>query len=301
MANTERLSPALDRPAPVITPLAPADIGGALALVAEAGWNQVRADWELFTTMGSACKVLAADGSVAATAATLPYRPGFGWISMVLVAGAHRRKGLATALLSHCIDRLRADALVPGLDATPAGRTVYLPLGFQDGWAITRWRRKQAARVPADPLPGTSNGITVRALSPDDWPAIAQLDAQAFGADRLPLLRHLAARAQPFACVAWQQGRVTGFLLGRDGRLATQIGPVVADGEAVAQALLAHALTRIEGQVLLDLVDRHAGIAAALPAAGFAVERGYVRMMLGTGTAWGDSRRMVAIAGPELG
>lgn len=297
MASTES-SPALERPQPVITPLAPADIGGALALVAEAGWNQVRADWELFTRMGSACKVLAADGSVAATAATLPHRPGFGWISMVLVAGAHRRQGLATALLSHCIERLRAEALVPGLDATPAGRTVYLPLGFQDGWAITRWRRTQAAW--AQPV-ATAPGLAVRPLEPGDWPAIARLDAQAFGADRLPLLRHLAARSQPFACVALQQGRITGFLLGRDGRLATQIGPLVADGETAAQALLAHALARIEGQVLLDLVDRHAGIAAGLPAAGFAVERGYVRMMLGTGTPWGDSRRMVAIAGPELG
>src|SRR5690349_19791435 len=72
------------------------DLEAAQALVVEAGWNQVREDWELFVQWGSALKVTAADGAIAATAATLPYSGGFGWISMVLVARAHRRQGLAT-------------------------------------------------------------------------------------------------------------------------------------------------------------------------------------------------------------
>ena len=298
MANTES---ALDRPLPVITPLLPADMGGALALVAEAGWNQVGADWDLFISLGSACKVQASDGRVVATAATLPYRPGFGWISMVLVANSHRRQGLATALLSHCIGRLQAQSLVPGLDATPAGRSVYLPLGFKEGWPITRWRRTQpGAQGLTSTDSAAADAITVRALSPDDWPGIAHLDAKAFGADRLGLLQHLAGRSQHFACVALKDGLITGFLLGRDGRLATQVGPLIADTHAAARALLDHALARIDGQVLLDLVDQHAAIAAVLPAAGFTVERSYVRMMLGTTAQWGDSSLMIAIAGPEL-
>ena len=69
----------------------------------------------------------------------------------------------------------------------------------------------------------------------------------------------------------------------------------------MASALLAHALARIEGPVLLDVLDRHAHFPALLGAAGFAVERGYTRMTLDREIPFGDAALMVAIAGPELG
>jgi len=281
-----------------IQPLGSGDLDGAQALVAESGWNQVRADWELFAELGAAFKVLRAGAQVAATAATLPY-PGFGWISMVLVAKSHRRQGLATALLEHCIAHLRNGRLVPVLDATPAGREVYRPLGFHDGWPITRWRRVASEAAVLDvPVPSS---IEIRSLRDDDWPRLSSLDASAFGADRLPLLLRLHARAARFACVAMGRGRVEGYLLGRDGRNATQVGPIIAHDAATASALLAHALARIDGPVLLDVLDRHAYLAPLLTAAGFAVERSYTRMTLGRETPFGDARLMAAIAGPELG
>jgi GNAT superfamily N-acetyltransferase len=281
-----------------ITPLGSADLDGAQLLVAESGWNQVRADWQLFTDLGAAFKVLAADDQVAATAATLPYS-GFGWISMVLVAKSHRRQGIATALLEHCIAHLRDRGLVPVLDATPAGREVYRPLGFHDGWPITRWRR--LASGPAMLDAPVSSSIEIRSLRDGDWPQVSSLDARAFGADRTPLLLRLHSRSARFACVAVRSGRVLGYLLGRDGRNAAQLGPIIADDPAAASALLAHALARIDGRVLLDALDRHAYLAPLLTAAGFAVERSYTRMTLDRATPFGDASLMAALAGPELG
>jgi GNAT superfamily N-acetyltransferase len=281
----------------VAAALGAADLDGAQALVAESGWNQVPADWELFTELGAAFKVSGANGEVAATAATLPFA-GFGWISMVLVAKTHRRQGIATALLEHCIQRLRQDGLVPVLDATPAGREVYRPLGFRDGWPITRWRRvERGAAMPA----GADGGAAVRALHAADWPALSALDARTFGADRTPVLRRLQSRSSAFACVAGQSGRIEGYLLGRNGRRATQVGPIVAQDPAVASALLAHALARIDGPVLLDVLDLHSAFPPLLAAAGFAVERSYTRMTLDRETPFGDAGLMAAIAGPELG
>ncbi len=282
---------------PVISALSAADLDGAQALVAEAGWNQVRADWELFIELGAAFKVTAQGGEVAATAATLPFA-GFGWISMVLVGKRHRRQGLATALLEHCVARLREQGLAPVLDATPAGRTVYRPLGFQDGWRITRWRRVERA-----PWPDTSGpaAATVRSLRQDDWPQLLALDEKAFGSARSALLRRLDARSRGFACVAQRDGRVAGYLLGRNGRQAMQVGPIVAHDQSLAQALLAHALARIDGPVLLDVLDCHAGLPPQLTAAGFAVERSYTRMTLDADVGFGGANLMVAIAGPELG
>ncbi|MBC5768215.1 GNAT family N-acetyltransferase [Ramlibacter albus] len=290
-----------------IAPLLRADIPGAERLVAQAGWNQVAADWELFIELGAGFKVVGDDGTVIATAAILPSSASFGWISMVLVDTAHRRRGLATQLLQACIEKLQAQQRVPALDATPAGREVYRPLGFRDGWAITRWRAARALVAPqegAHAVKGAhaQNGAyEVRPLRDEDWPAVRALDAPAFGGDRGTLLARLASRSREFACVAVSRGRVEGFLLGRDGRSATQLGPIVATNEDCACALLAHALTHVEGPVLVDALARHEAFARQLTAAGFAVERGYTRMALGGEGDFGDDNVLIAIAGPELG
>ena len=118
-------------------PLTEADLDAALALSLEAGWNQLAADWRLFLQVGRAI-CLTRNGQTVATAAVLPYGSRFAWISMVLVTAAERRQGLARWLLRHCVDDILQHGLVPVLDATPAGRTVYLNLGFRDTWGMHR-------------------------------------------------------------------------------------------------------------------------------------------------------------------
>jgi len=284
-ANTDSL---------VETALGASDLADAQALVEQAGWNQSAADWRIFLELGQGIAVKDADGRLAATAATLPYPSGFGWISMVLVAKAFRRRGIATRLLEHCVAALRASGMVPVLDATPAGREVYKPLGFRDGWPIQRWRR-------TDSVPALRTAPPVRALEDGDWLALLQLDLAAFGCDRGPLLSRLRERCKGFACVAGAGGRLRGFLLGREGRIATQLGPIVAEDEDTAAALAAWAGARLEPPVIVDALERHDGFSRWLAANAFEKERPYTRMALGRDELFGDPRRMVAIAGPELG
>jgi GNAT superfamily N-acetyltransferase len=284
MENTEGLAE---------TALSSGDLEGALALVEEAGWNQVVADWRIFLELGRGFAVKDPRGRLAATAATLPYPSGFGWISMVLVARAFRRRGIATRLLERCMATLREAGMVPVLDATPAGREIYLPLGFRDGWSITRWRHERPVARPA--LPG------VRSLEERDWPALLALDRKAFGCDRAPLLERLRRRSSGFACVIDDRGGLRGFLLGRDGRLATQLGPIVAEKEEGGAALVEFACARLATPVLLDALDRHRSLDRWLAGQGFAKERPYTRMALGASELFGDAARTVAIAGPELG
>jgi GNAT superfamily N-acetyltransferase len=285
MASIERLKE---------TPLRAADLEAAQGLVAEAGWNQVAADWRLFLELGQGFAARDAAAGLVGTAATLPYPSGFGWISMVLVPKAFRRRGIATRLLERCIEALKAASMVPVLDATPAGREVYRPLGFRDGWPITRWRGRGGSRA-ADGAP------KVRALHDADWREVLALDAQAFGCDRSALLGSLRARSSAFACVIEDKGRVGGFLLGRDGRVATQLGPIVAANEAGGCALAAWAVERAPGPLIVDALDRHAGLARWLETHGFEKERPYTRMALERDALFGDPSRLAAIAGPELG
>jgi hypothetical protein len=90
-------------------------------------------------------------------------------------------------------------------------------------------------------------------------------------------------------------------VLARPGRLATQIGPLVANDEAAAIALLQAALARIDGPVFLDVPDRWTGIAAELQRRGFTIQRGFRRMVLGRDAGFGDPGRSFVIAGPEFG
>jgi GNAT superfamily N-acetyltransferase len=267
------------------------DIPAAYALSVEAGWNQTQADWRLMLDHGSGFGVT--DGGRLVASALVH---GFGpvsWISMVLVTRDHRRRGLATELLARCIRVLTDKGIVPGLDATEAGRTVYEPLGFRPTFALDR----RVVTIMDNVISAPAN---VRPLVPTDLPAVARYDAGIFGADRSHILRHLQKRAPELACVAEEGGKILGFVLGRDGREATQIGPVMADDPAVAIRLIDAALARVSGRVYIDSLDRHRELNAHLAMRGFDIQRGFTRMLLGRATPFDDPARTFAIAGPEL-
>jgi GNAT superfamily N-acetyltransferase len=291
MAHSDRGLP----PGIIARPLHERDLDAALALSQEAGWNQVAADWKIFFELGSAI-CLTRDDRPIATAATLPYSGNFAWISMVLVSTAERRQGLARWLLRHSVDHLLSRKLVPALDATPAGRTVYVGLGFQDSWTMQRL----VARTVRAPTV-EQNAETVRKLETGDWPQVIASDTAIFGADRSSLLHRLADRLPQAALVAERAGRVAGFLLGRDGRVMNQLGPLAADDDGIARALLARAIAEVPAPLTIDVPDRHCALGSWLATLGFIAERPYIRMIYGTSLAFDDNARLFAIAGPELG
>lgn len=269
-----------------------ADLPDAEALVAEAGWNQVAADWRMFLDFGTAYAVR--DRRVIATAAWIPYG-ACAWISMVLVAGTHRRRGLATRLLHRSIADVTAAGLVPALDATPAGRTVYAPLGFREAWGFTRLmsERRTIARPAAS--------VAVEPITDAVWPALRSYDGAVFGNDRARVLARLRGRLPPAGLVARRDGDIVGTLLGRNGRAASHLGPLIAEDDEAARALLMRALERIDGTIYIDVADAKAGVRSFLEAAGFTVQRPFTRMLLGRDESFDDVARTYAVIGPEFG
>ncbi|MBL8571359.1 MAG: GNAT family N-acetyltransferase [Phreatobacter sp.] len=261
---------------------------GALALSQEAGWNQSADDWLIFFRAGNVFGVRDGD-MLAATGAILPY-DGFGWISMVLTARAARGRGLGTAILKRAIAALQETGRVPVLDATPQGERIYRPLGFEPVAPLWRWRGTSPGGGEAAP------GI-VRAKAADlDW--IVARDAETFGAARAGLVAGLAARAPDVALVLPER---SGFVLARPGRAAVSIGPLVADDQDAAAALLDAAMAAAPGPILIDVPEGRPIIEDLLAKRGFAKERPYLRMALGRREPFGDPERVFAIAGPELG
>lgn len=269
------------------------DFAAGARLIEQARWNQVEADWRAFVVRGKAYAVESPRAGVIATAATLPY-DGVAWVSMVLVDVAWRRRGIARMLIDRCTREIAASGRIPVLDATPAGRTVYAGMEYRDVWVMQRWARGAGVAGIASP-PG------VRAMHADDLDAVTALDARAFGASRGWLVASLAARGGAFATVVEHDGEVRAALLGRTGRVATQLGPLVGDDEDDSIALLEHAVARISGPIYLDVPERHGTLNAALVRLGFTVQRPFTRMAWRTDRIPGNPSRYFAAAGPELG
>jgi len=273
-----------------LMPLASRDIAGCMALSAEAGWNQTPDDWTLFIDRGTVFGLRDTDGRPVATGAILPYGDTFAWVSMVLVTAARRRARIGTRILETCCTELTQRRLVAVLDATPAGEQVYRPLGFEPLFGLTRWQGVGGGRA------ATPAGI--RPMREEDLAAIAEVDAGTFGARRAFLLENFFRRA-PHLAFMTESG--DGFALARPGRIATQIGPIVAANEKTALALLGAALDTAAGPVFLDLCGRWRGLAGELDRRSFTMQRPFLRMALRHRIAFGDASRTFVVAGPEFG
>ncbi len=271
--------------------LGAADIDAAVGLNAEAGWNQNAADWQFMLERGEGMAVRGE--ALVATSMLLPQGGRFAWIAMILVTAAWQRQGLASELMRRCLARAVALNLIAGLDATTAGRRVYLPLGFQDIYPLTRWQVE-------NPQVG-DRGAGVRPMGQDDLDRVAAWDEGISGAPRKALLRHLYKRCPERAFVLEAGDGLQGFVLARDGRLATQIGPLSANSGDGAAALLGASLGAGSGPVFLDAADHHGLLRQFLQDAGFKEQRGYMRMLLGRTEPLDDPNRVFLIAGPELG
>ena len=269
-------------------------LAGCLALSASANWNQNEADWRLMLDFGHGWSITLADGTLVASTLVLPYGERFAWVAMVLVLPEHRRKGYASRLLRVALADLNERGQTPILDATPAGHEVYLQEGFRDTWGFKRFALASHAE-------GLSSPEEVRPIAKTDWAGILQLDASAFGASREKVLRNLAARLPEAALVAQRGGQIAGFLLGREGREANQLGPLVARDSRTATELLESGLARVRAPLYADIADHAPALQSRAKQLGFEFQRPFSRMVHGAAGAPGDKSLVYCPAGPELG
>ena len=239
------------------------DLADMMALSVAAGWNQTVEDWGVFLRFGHVFGIRA-ERRVVATAAMLPYGP-FGFVSMVLTAAGWRGRGCAGRLAAAAMAGLAPAVAV--LDATPAGVPVYARLGFRGVFGVRRWGSSRAVGGMPERIPPYEG-------------------ADAFGADRGFLLREFAGRAGTSGPV-------------RTGRVAAHIGPLVADDEDAAIAVLAS--TALPHPAVIDVPARCGRLGSWLETQGYSVQRGFTRMALGASAPFGDPARVFATAGPEFG
>jgi len=257
-----------------IRPMTAADLPQGLRLGLAAGWNQLEADWRrALDLQPDGCFVAEYQGTAAGTTTTC-ILGRVAWIAMVLVDESVRGRGIGKALMRRALEFLDQRQVASiRLDATPLGQPLYEQLGFVEQFKLARYE----GTLPSAPAAVAA----VQEALPVSWEALAALDEAATTTDRRRLLLRLFAE-QPAGVRQVREGEhLRGFLTGRSGRKAFQIGPCIATAEA-GPLLLVDAWHRFTGQrVYLDIPVANEAATRLAEAQGLTVQRHLTRMYRG--------------------
>jgi ribosomal-protein-alanine N-acetyltransferase len=213
---------------------------------------------------------------------------------MMLVDPAERGAGLGGQLLASALDAL-ADAPCVGLDASPAGESLYRRFGFVGDYSLARIKATiDGSRFPKPAGPA-------RRMLKSDLEAVSSRDREVFGADRGRLLAALFDRAPECAWVIEGVAGVIAYTFGRPGSLYYQLGPVVADDDDAARHIVVRCLSQLDGRTFaMDVPLLDAAWLDFLKSIGFVEERHFLRMFLRGHVHPGIPARQYAICGPEF-
>lgn len=207
-----------------IRPMTAEDLARADEIGSEVGWpgRRVRFDFFLHHPM---CEAVAADVEGEMVGMSFGTRNGaVGWLGLICVSPRHRGRGIGAALTRYVAGRMEdlgCRTLV--LTATEMGRPVYEKLGFSTETSYHEFSGPGlASRAPE---PG------VRRMSPEDLPAVCDLDLRLIGEDRSHLLRLFGGRGW---ILPGHNGSVRGYHL----PVPWGGGPVIAEDPDAARTLV---------------------------------------------------------------
>ncbi|WP_230423349.1 GNAT family N-acetyltransferase [Streptomyces radicis] len=276
-------------PVPPIRRLTVHDLPACLDLAVDRGWPREAHKWRLLLTAGQGYGVDAPPGEgggLIASVVVTPYADTHRAIGMMVVAERRERQGIGRALMRHALAECGTAAVF--LSATDNGRPLYEQLGFKAVGAFTTLTGRFTGG-PEDAGPA----VTVRPATAGDLPAVLSYDRPVFGADRTELLARLPSFADRFL-VAERAGRLIGYGASWPNVTTTVIGPLLADDEATARALLARLGAAAPLPIRFDADDRHPDLADWLRKRGLADRGRCALMVTGSPDLPGDITRRFA-------
>ncbi len=240
------------------------DLASCADLSEDRGWPREEHKWGFLLTAGKGFGIDDPEGGLVAACVVTEYgawdRPELGAIGMVLVADRHARKGVGRRLMRHVVAAMGTTPLT--LHATPYGRPLYEELGFK---ATGRAEMLTGHFTPG----GAEPGVSTRAATAEDLPAILRLDEEVFGADRTPLIARLPAFADQLR-VAEEDGRVIGYAGAWPNMDTHVVGPLIARDTETAKALIASLAALTDRPLRTDIDVRHEELLAWAKARGLA-------------------------------
>jgi GNAT superfamily N-acetyltransferase len=199
----------------------------AIAWAEAEGWNPGLDDGQRF---------LAADpdsfmatehaGEIVATVSCALYGEEYAFIGFYVVRPDLRGRGIGSALFDRALGR--ADGRVVGLDGVLAQQSSYERRGFVLAHRNVRWRTMGGGEPPS--------GLVELASVP--FEQLLAFDAGVFGAERERFLRVWIDRPPGHALAYVRAARLAGYGVMRPCQTGAKVGPLLADDEDVAEALL---------------------------------------------------------------
>jgi GNAT superfamily N-acetyltransferase len=253
--------------------MTPAHVEPVARVASGAGWPNLSRHFAFFVRHPRCRAVVALEGGEAIGAACGAANGHAGWVGLVVVSGAHRRRGLGTALTRAVMEvLLQAGCRTLILTATQMGRPLYERLGFE---VETFYQGYEAPGLPPAPTRGS-----MRPYGAEDLPAVRDLDRWATAEDRSALLDsfpegHLL-----------EDGR--GGARGYHARVPWGGGPVIAASLEAGLGLLDLQRRRAgpDGTVRAWLTEENAAGREAIERNGFGKLRRLPRMVLGEPLDW---------------
>jgi hypothetical protein len=154
-----------------------------------------------------------------------------------------RGRGLGRTLFDRALER--AAGRVVGLDGVLAQQDSYERWGFELAHRNIRWRTRGGGDRPA--------GLAELSSVPFD--EILAYDTSVFGSERACFLRAWTARPPGRALACVRGGALAGYGVVRECGVGAKVGPLFADDEEVADALLAGLIAAAgpAGDVFIDM------------------------------------------------
>ena len=215
------------------------DLPAIAGLRESVGWDV--AAWALRAVIGqSHARCLVAvdgDGMVAGVGSGIVYGP-LGFVGNMIVAPAHRRRGVGAAILDAVAQYLEAEGCIRlELNATSEGRPLYERQGFRSlGTSV-------AARIPRGTRLAPRPDVKVRPATREDLDAVAAYDRPRFGGDRRVLLELLIRAPGTTTVIAEDDNGIVGYECVRVAE--SRIGPMLAEAPEIAAALLLEGFVRM--------------------------------------------------------
>ncbi|WP_432868787.1 GNAT family N-acetyltransferase [Microbispora rosea] len=263
--------------------LGPEDLSRCLALNEDRAWAREERKWLFLLENAEVYAIDAPSGDLAGTVTLTRYGTAAAGIGMMLVATRYGGRGLGRRLMTHVLD-VAGDATV-FLWATEFGRPLYEKLGFE-ALGVTE-ARVGRLRTGHDPVLSRPADLDA------DLGALLALDGEVFGADRADLLARLFAFAEEVRVTEDETG-LTGYAVSWRSVDTLFIGPVVADGEAVARALITDLARKAGGLVRIEAERARPGLLDWLGERGLSQAFSTSFMVHGGRPVPGDRTRMFA-------
>ena len=212
-----------------IRPMKRSEMDFAIQLAAKEGWNPGLHDAECFyrTDPDGFFVGLVDENQPMGCISAVSYNGKFGFIGLYIVAAEHRGKGFGTALWQRAMQRLDGHNI--GLDGVVGQQANYRKSGFNLAYRNIRYQG-------AD-LQSTSRKDLVP-LHQLGWERLVNYDSRFFPVRRIQFLSKWVRMPDSHGGAVVRSGRVTGYGIIRRCRTGFKVGPLFADNEEIAGAIL---------------------------------------------------------------